>query len=97
MVQLFATKEEIVQLIELFLEEAKNGTLESVAIVGVTPNDNSKSAFLIESANANGLLGTVDLLQSELRKEILAVEEKMHQEDLELASITNSVDDSNPQ
>ncbi len=97
MVQLFATKEEIIKLLELYVVEARKGAMEAIAIAAYTPEQNLKNALLVEGANANGFLGTVQLLQSQLEHEILEIEANIEREQETLARITNSADESKPQ
>lgn len=97
MIQLFATQEEIVNLLDLYLEESKKGTFEAIAVVAYTQDQNLKNALLKEGVNASGFLGALRILQAELEQEMLALEQQIRQEEASLAVMTNSVDDSNPQ
>lgn len=97
MVQLFATQEEIVKLLELYLDEARKGAVEAIAVIAYTPEQNLKNALLVEGANANGFLGTVRLLETQLEHEILDIEANLEREEEALARITSSADESKPQ
>jgi hypothetical protein len=97
MVQFFATKEELVNLVELYLAEVQSGAYEAIGIVAYNADTNTKHALLTDGANAVGFLGTLRILQSELEEEIKDLSQKAEEEERELVAITNQADMSKPQ